>query len=362
MTKPSQELLRSISDEHVLRSLMTARKLTRAELAIETGLSKPTVSESVRRLVERGLVADTGERTPGGRGRGRVGSFYGLAEDSGVALVVTIAPDGVTAECVDAYGDVISRTHRPITAPAEVAAVLPSVAAETVAAHHVRLCTVSAADPVDRRTGRLVQLPDSPFLVGDLDPVAVLGPLLHGPVVVDNDVNWAAQAEHEALGVADFAYLFLGEGLGCAVVSDGEVRRGHSGLAGEISHLITAGPTGATPFIEVFGELGLRQDGTTAIDVARLPDADPAVLARAINGVVTALVTLADPEVVVIGGSWGPSLLDAITAECARSPRPVPIRAASVANPSLTGARAAALDLLRTDLVSRAGPRTPRSG
>ncbi|MDX8051139.1 ROK family protein [Lentzea sp. BCCO 10_0798] len=358
MTKPSQELLRSISDEHVLRTLMAARKLTRAELAIETGLSKPTVSESVRRLVEQGLVADTGERTPGGRGKGRVGSFYSLAEDVGVALVMTIAPDGVTAECVDAYGDVAGRTHHPIDSPADVASALPSVAAEAVAAHNVRLGTVSAADPVDRRTGRLVHLPDSPFLVGELDPVELLSPLLHGPVVVDNDVNWAAQAEHAVLGVADFAYLHLGEGLGCALVSDGEVRRGHSGLAGEIAHVITAGPSGtAMPFIEVFGELGLRRPGSTAIDVPRLRAADPDVTARAVGGVITALVTLADPEVVVIGGTWGPALLDAISAECTRLPRQVDVVAASVEQPSLTGARAAALDLLRTALVSRAGHR-----
>jgi predicted NBD/HSP70 family sugar kinase len=353
VTRPSQELLRSISDEHVLRSLMSARKLTRAELAVETGLSKPTVSESVRRLVEQGLVADTGERTPGGRGKGRVGSFYSLASDVGVALVVTIAPGGVTSECVDAYGDVVARVHHAITSPAEVSGVLPAVVVETVAAHNVRLCTVSAADPVDRRTGRLVQLPDSPFLVGELDPVAVLSPLLNGPVIVDNDVNWAAQAEHAAIGVADFAYLYLGEGLGCAVVSDGEVRRGHSGLAGEISHLITAGPSGAMPFIEVFGALGLRQAGSTAIDVARLLAADSPtleVVARATSGVVTALVTLADPAVVVVGGPWGPAVLDAISS----APRPVDVVAASVAEPSLAGARADALDRLRTALVEAA--------
>jgi hypothetical protein len=29
-----------------------------------------------------------------------------------------------------------------------------------------RLAVVSAADPVDRATGRLVHLPDSPFLLG----------------------------------------------------------------------------------------------------------------------------------------------------------------------------------------------------
>ena len=64
--KPSLELLRSLTDEHVLRALMRRRRLTRAELAAETGISKPTVGESVRRLVNAGLVADTGQRTTGG--------------------------------------------------------------------------------------------------------------------------------------------------------------------------------------------------------------------------------------------------------------------------------------------------------
>jgi hypothetical protein len=121
-----------------------------------------------------------------------------------------------------------------------------------------RLAVVSAADPVDRSTGRLVHLPDAPFLLGELDPARILAPHVDGPVTVDNDVNWAAQAERDharAAALDDFAYLFLGEGLGCAVVSDGRVRRGHAGLAGEIAHLITVGPRGqALPFIEVFSE------------------------------------------------------------------------------------------------------------
>ena len=48
--KPSLDLLRSLTDEHVLRALMEQRRLTRAQLAARTGLSKPTVSDSVRRL------------------------------------------------------------------------------------------------------------------------------------------------------------------------------------------------------------------------------------------------------------------------------------------------------------------------
>ena len=72
--KPSLDLLRSLTDEHVLRALMEQRRLTRAQLAARTGLSKPTVSDSVRRLCEAGLLADTGSLLS--EGPGRPGRLY----------------------------------------------------------------------------------------------------------------------------------------------------------------------------------------------------------------------------------------------------------------------------------------------
>jgi predicted NBD/HSP70 family sugar kinase len=373
--KPSLELLRSLTDEHVLRTLMRSRRLTRAELAAETGISKPTVGESVRRLTEAGLVADTGERTAGGRGRGRVGSYYALA-DVGVALALSIAPDGIVAECLDAHGDTLARAERGIgrpARPAQVAAALLAAVAGVRKETGVlpRLAVVSAADPVDRDTGRLVHLPDAPFLLGELDPVEVLAPYVEGPVTVDNDVNWAARAERDGAppdALRDFGYLYLDDGMGCAIVSDAEVRRGSGGLAGEVAHLITAGPQGqAMPLIEVFGELGLRRSGSTAIDVDLLltavsgeqprAAATRRTLGHAISGVLAAVVALADPELIVIGGSWGahPLILDAITTAFARMPRPVALRAATLrTEPSLSGARADALDRLRASIVAAA--------
>ena len=234
---PSLDLLRSLSDEHVLGALIDHQRLTRTELADVTGISKPTVSESVRRLVAAGLVIDTGERTTG---RGRSGSYFALSPALPGALVVDIAPDAVTVESVDVRGRVHARTQRLLTAPtrpARVRRALKAAASEAVADTVARdertpsLAVVSAADPVDRATGRLVHLPDSPFLIGEFDPVGELRGFVSGEVVVDNDVNWAARAE---VGGGDFAYLHLGAGLGCAVVADGVVLRGHGGLAGEV--------------------------------------------------------------------------------------------------------------------------------
>ncbi|MEV5575231.1 ROK family transcriptional regulator [Spirillospora sp. NPDC052269] len=365
-SKPTLDLVRNVTDEHVLRALIRHRRMTRAELAAETGVSRPTAGESVRRLVEAGLVVDSGERTPGGRGRGRVGSYYALADTTRTAWAISIAPEAVVAEAVDVYGETVGRAAEgsgPSAAPDDVAAALRAVA-ERLAADSgpAALAVVSAADPVDRATGRLVHLPDAHFLIGELDPPGVLAGHVAGPVTVDNDVNWAARAELAASPGGDtFAYLYLGEGLGCAIVSDGCVLRGDRGLAGEVSHLVTTGPEGrAVALIEVFGLLGLRHPGSTAIDPERLLETATgsatvrAALAEAVGGALTAIASLIDPEYIVVGGPWGqnPDIFHALRDATSRNPRVPVLRPASVPSAAFTALRAAALTGLRDSIVT----------
>jgi predicted NBD/HSP70 family sugar kinase len=373
--KPSLTLLRDMTDERVLRALMDAGRLTRAELAVRSGLSKPTVADSVRRLEELGLVVDTGERT---RGRGGVGSYFAVDADAGVALAISIAPEGIVAELVDAGGACRSHVVEELARPATAATVSRALTAAVRTAARgydrsaVRLAVVSAADPVDRVTGALVQLPDAPFLIGELSPAQTLRPLVDGAVLVDNDVNWAARAERiarqsaDAASLDDFVYLYLGEGLGCAVVADGEVRRGHGGLAGEIAHVLTTDVSGrAVPFTAVFEQLGLRHAGSAAIDVERLTagvegargELMAAAIARAVGGVLAAAVALTDPRVAVLGGPWGTlqPVLDQIQHYSRSMPRPVAVERATVERePALAGARGTAIDELRKEIIGRA--------
>ncbi len=378
-TKPSLALLREMSDEAVLLALMDGRRLTRAELAVLTGLSKPTTGEAVRRLEAAGLVRDTGERTSG---RGGVGSYYALADDVGLALAVSIAPEGVAVEVLDAGSAVLGRVVEPVRRPATpeaVTGVLAGAVRSALGDRRGRVAAVSAADPVDKTTGELVHLPDAPFLLGAMSPAATLAPLIDGPVVVDNDVNWAARAERAARAGTDppdavdnFVYLHLGEGIGCAVITDGQVRRGYRGLAGEIAHVPVPGPDGqAMPLIAVFGQLGLRHARSTAIDVDRLLAAlgasDGAALARtlaeAVGGVLDAAVAFTDPAFAVLGGPWGSA--DQLTADLEAV---LPTRTRGIRlvrpqvrdNPPLAGARAAAVQSLRNDLIARSRERASR--
>jgi predicted NBD/HSP70 family sugar kinase len=199
--------------------------------------------------------------------------------------------------------------------------------------------------------------------------VQELAGLVAGPVTVDNDVNWAARAERDAREspqADDFVYLFLGEGLGLAVVSDGEVRRGHTGIAGEIAHLVTTGPDGAAAHLtDVFRDLELRRPGTSAIDVPRLLSTVGAgdararhvlqVVGRAVAGVLGAAVALLDPALIVVGGPWGgaPAVLTAIDDAFGRAPRHAPVEAALRSDDApLVGARTQALAELRRAITT----------
>ena len=61
------------------------------------------------------------------------------------------------------------------------------------------------------------------------------------PVVVDNDANAAAWAEHRFGAAREESHLLmvtLGTGIGGAVLVDGALQRGRNGLAGEFGHMV----------------------------------------------------------------------------------------------------------------------------
>ncbi|WP_316741376.1 hypothetical protein [Streptomyces sp. MK7] len=81
-------------------------------------------------------------------------------------------------------------------------------------------------------------------------------------------------------------------------------------------------------------------------------------LARAVSGVLCALVSPADPRVIVIGGEWGlsPTLIRDIEQHFGRTPRPVPVTAATLPAPELRAARVRAVEELRSLIIRSARP------
>lgn len=147
------------------------------------------------------------------------------------------------------------------------------------------------------------------------------------PLAAENDVNLAAVAE-QRIGVAGdcraFVLLWVAEAIGAAIVIDGRLHRGASGGAGEIAFLplpdrtspSPTRPSGTAGFQQLAGAhhiLSLAQahgiaaaTAAEALTVAgRTPGIGDTVLtevARRLALGLAALVTVLDPELVVLAG------------------------------------------------------------
>jgi predicted NBD/HSP70 family sugar kinase len=315
-----QTVLREATDRRLLEETIRQGRTTRVELAEATGYSRPTVSEAVRRLVGGGLLDATGLKETGKRGR--VGTFYSLGARAGWVLAVEIDQSGVQARAADLAGRTLSEQRREPTTPGDADALVASLRAAvreaTGGGGPLRAVGVSIANPVDPVRHETVALAGTPFPEGLLNPATAIGDLVSAPVLVDNDVNLAALAEHRlgrAAGVSSFAYVYVGAGLGVGLYIGDQLIRGAHGLAGEIGYLPGAtSPTLATDLAAAgFGRPDAPSNDVAAV-LTLLAAADEQALHRLAEGVGRAIVSVAavvDPALVLLGGPVGthPALL-----------------------------------------------------
>ncbi len=93
---------------------------------------------------------------------------------------------------------------------------------------------------VDDKRGVVVTSPNIPFLKG-LPLARNLSTRIHIPVVLGNDVKMGLYGEQQfgaAKGSQNVLGIFIGTGIGGAMILDGKLYMGTSGGAGEIGHLL----------------------------------------------------------------------------------------------------------------------------
>jgi predicted NBD/HSP70 family sugar kinase len=375
---PRQGLLREITDRAVIDAVLAQMRVTRSELATLTGISKPTISESARRLEEAGLLCTTGSRTGH---RGRVATYYALAPRAGWVLSLDVDPDGVHTRSADLTGTPFDDHDHPPVAQGDVAAMVRRIRSavrrslKIGSTRHgsLRAVAMSVANAVDPVTSQILALPNTPFPEGLLNPTEILADLVTAPLLVDNDINCAALAEHRGGGAVNddnFAYLFIGAGFGMGLYANGRMVRGAHGLAGEIGYLATAtGPAQYSTLVSALGKQGYGAAHSSAMDVPTIRrslaaerKADSAAtdaahtLGAAIGQIIVATCAVVDPDLVLLGGPLGrhPALLDTARNTVSRLfPSPVRIELGELGEAaSLQGALHLALDHARQHLVS----------
>ncbi|MFJ1750244.1 ROK family transcriptional regulator [Streptomyces sp. NPDC088116] len=312
----SPSTARAINDRLALGFLQREGPLTAGQLKTLTGLSRPTVADLVERLQGAGLVRVVGEADD--RRRGPNARLYGIAGDRAHLAALDVRTHSVSVVVADLLGATLAEATLPIgsdtatEAAVEQAVALLERTARTVGAVPLHSVGIGAPGLVDPATGELRDTAGLPAWHRRL--VAALQERLPATLLVENETNLAALAEQRlgaARGQDTFVLLWLGHGVGAAVVLDGRLRRGASGGAGEIGFL----PVPGTPRLPsavscdggfhtlvgsvAVGELAERY-GVSAIPAAQEPPS--AALVRAAVAEVTAVSGPGAGEVLAQGG------------------------------------------------------------
>ena len=335
----NRQRLRSNNERMLLDHLRAVGPTSRAQMARDTGLSKPTVSHALAALEEHGLVRAAGKVAAE---RGRTALLYEPDPTAGYVLGIDIGRARLRAAVADLSGEILARTDVPNrertatgVADAAVHAAEQALSGAGISAErviHAAVGTPGVFDPEDGRVRFAVNLPGW----GRSGLFARIHERLGEPdLSVHNDANLAALGEYDrgaGQGSRLFVYVLIGTGLGVGIVAQGELFTGAHGAAGEVGFLpvsFTAPDqnenaatdphrrgeleeaVSADAVVRAARERGLsgRLTAKRVFDEARAgnPAAVGAVRQEGerIAHVVAAISAVLDPDMVVLGGGVG---------------------------------------------------------
>lgn len=370
------QLIRAMNEQLLLGYIRDAGKLSRAELARLSGLSKPTVSLALANLERAGLVRPSGVRT-GAPGPNAV--LYEVRPEAGYVLALDVGREFVRGAVCDFAGAVRVRDAVPARAKTRRGRVtelirLAERLCAAVGLHIADMTQTVLGSPgvYDPRRDALslsgaLEGWDHPHLLRDLRAAFGDG------MMIENDVDAAALAEQahgHGRDVGAFAFVSIGTGIGMGLVLEGKLRRGAHGAAGEIAYLPLE--TAAADATDVRRRGGLEAAASAAgiLHAARragMPRAESArqVFEAAARGdrrasrvvadevvliarALCSIIAVVDPDLIVLGGGIGKAagFVDAVRAElAARSPIATEVRVSALGVDSVVdGCLASGLD------------------
>lgn len=232
--------------DHVRRS----GSLSRVELAASTGLSAQTVSNIAQRLLDQGIIEEAGRpfRSDEPPRRGKPRTLLRLVPGSRFAVGVHLDPSLITTVVLSIDGSTAAHHSRPtpresspdVTVRLMADEIDDLLTRENISRERIVGVGIATPGPIDVERGLVL---DPPNLEG-WNGVPLRDAVAHAtdlPVLLEKDVTAAVVAERwNAHGEtpANFAFMYLGTGLGVGLVLADDVVRGASGNAGEIGHII----------------------------------------------------------------------------------------------------------------------------
>lgn len=240
-TTGDQNLIKKINKSLVLDTIMAKAPLSRADISVQTGLNKTTVSSLVNEWLEEQLVIETGLGHSSG---GRKPVMLLFNRSAGFAVGVDVGVNYIAALLTDLSGTIIAKRRHPLdlSEPCAVAERIQqevrALIAQTPSAPYGIVGVGIGVPGIVGEDGVVLTAPNLGW------HEVPLGRLLQSelgmPVVIDNEANAGALGEKQyGIGkdARNLVYVSAGIGIGTGIIIHNEVYRGASGLSGELGHM-----------------------------------------------------------------------------------------------------------------------------
>ena len=327
----SSEVARDINRDVVLELIRTKQPISRADLSRLSGLQPSTISSIVEQLLnEKWIVEGAAARRP----RGRRPTLLSLNADM-VIIVADIRPNQAIIAVVDLNGRFLSRETLPLMKDPERGVENVIVGMKRMLLQHpdksfegIGISLPGRVDPVSQR---LILAPNLPWSMYDMKKAIERKIPLQ--VEMDNAANACLLSElwfGRMDGVRNAVLVTISEGVGTAILANGQLVTGRSGLAGEFGHISIdpAGPqcgcgrfgcwevyASSTAAIHYYAELRPEASRTTIMELINLAEDGDKNAVKALNRQASYLgqglriiTTALSPEVILLTGgltsSW----------------------------------------------------------
>ena len=334
-------LIRALNEQILLGRIRGSSSVSRAELARLSGLSKPTVSLALDNLELAGLVRRAGERTglPG-----RAARLYEVHPEAGFVLGLDIGRQYLRGALMDLGATIRARISARVQVAGAAGRIAELIELGLSLCDHAGVPLDSVAQTVIGSPGVYDPRRDVIALAGNRPGVLTELRATFGPsLMLENDIDVSALAEHahgHGREVEDFAFVSVGTGIGMGLVLGGRLRRGAHGVAGEIAYLPLGNGQGgderdvrrrgamesaaaAAGIVRSARRAGMRGpvSARRVFSAAAQGDERAALVvaqeALLVAKAICSVVTVVDPEMIVLGGGIGqaPGFAEAVTAE-----------------------------------------------
>jgi glucokinase-like ROK family protein len=240
----SFQLMKSLNRSLILNIIRTSGAISRSEIAKQTGLTPPTVTNIVSELLSEELVL---ESRPGSSNGGRKPILLTINSDSRYIIGVDVGVKKVRLALTNLNANVLQRKLLPMpnthTLTKERFLDFLQQAIDTFLTENLtqkkKIIGIGVAmhGIVDHEQGVAIHAPT--LKLEHVFVKKVLEQAFNLPVRVENDAKALALGENwfgAGRGVDHFVCLNVGEGIGGGIILNDHLFHGNNSLAGEIGH------------------------------------------------------------------------------------------------------------------------------